>query len=71
MNDDKLDRWLIEAVLHLSHQVHRVERKIDVLLHNSQIDLSKEDKVVLETTKTVAEALAHLPHPDQTTNPKG
>ena len=58
MNDDQW--WfLVKAVLHLSHQVSRVEQKVSLLL--SQQDFSKEDSAVLGMTKTVEEAIGRIP----------
>lgn len=52
-------QWLIDAIVHLSVQVRRVEQKVDLLLQ--QQDFSKEDSAVLAATKTVEEAMGKLP----------
>ena len=57
MNDDQW--WfLVKAILHLSHQVSKVEQKVNLLL--SQQDFSKEDSIVLGITKTVEEELGNV-----------
>lgn len=67
------DKWLIDAILHLSKQIYNVEQKVDILLENHpDIDLSQEDATVRDLIKTVGEAFGKLPRPKpETTNPKG
>jgi len=67
--------WLTEAIIHVSHQVRRVELrqqrmegKLDILLKNSKVDFSKEDKLVLSEiekakseTKDIKAAIERIP----------
>lgn len=57
MNDD----LIIEMLIHISNQIYNIDKKVNVILKNSQIDFSKEDASVLAETKAVREAIGNIP----------
>lgn len=57
MNDD----LIIEMLIHISNQIYSIDKKMNVLLKNSQIDFSKEDASVLAETAAIKEAIGRIP----------
>jgi hypothetical protein len=55
------------GALWLKDTLCRIERKVDLIGRNTQIDFSKEDVAVRETAQSVADAISHIPHPDKPT----
>lgn len=60
MSDERW-HWLVDTLIHISHQIRQVDEKVDVLLKNS--DFSREDASVRSTTQAVVEATERIPTP--------
>lgn len=65
------DRNIWRALIHISHQIYCLEKKVIVLIKNSKPDFTKEDKAVLAITKKVEEAKGRIPHEEKPKKKKG